>query len=500
MKTRTIFILTAICLLFTASYAVGKINDENITRWITNTFIEDEGVSGYWIDVQTKNGIVTLSGRTDNILAKERAVRIAETVKGVRSVVDNIQVDAPMRKDAEIRSDVMAALLGDPATDSWEIQASVKDGVVTLTGTVDSWQEKQLAAKVAKKVRSVKDLKNFIDVEYRTERSDLEIREEVERMLEWDMLIDDALVDVKVINDKVFISGTVGSAAEKSEVILDAWVAGAKSVEASDLDVASWARDRRFRKDKYVLKKDSEITDAAEDAMFYDPRVNSFDVHVSAEDGVVSLSGIVDNLKAKRAAEKDARNTVGVWDVRNYILVRPDMPSDETIEKNVKKALKRDPYVEKDEITVSVINNIVYLSGIVDSYFEKAQADDVASLVYGVVDVKNNLEINDDRIVPYYDPYLYDWYAYDWYNYPVPVPALSDWEIKKEIEDELWWSPYVDEDQVTVTVDDGVATLTGTVDTMNERKAARNNAFEGGAVAVDNDLKVKYGPAYYRAS
>ena len=48
---------------------------------------------------------------------------------------------------------------------------------------------------------------------------------------------------------------------------------------------------------------------------------------------------------------------------------------------------------------------------------------------------------------------------------------------------------------VVVSVEDGTATLTGTVDTWYERRSATENAFEGGARAVDNDLRVDYGPA-----
>lgn len=69
----------------------------------------------------------------------------------------------------------------------------------------------------------------------------------------------------------------------------------------------------------------------------------------------------------------------------------------------------------------------------------------------------------------------------------------TDLEIERDIERQLWWSPFVDADQVTVDVEDGVAHLAGTVDTHAERDAASENAFEGGAVFVDNDLLVRYG-------
>jgi len=67
--------------------------------------------------------------------------------------------------------------------------------------------------------------------------------------------------------------------------------------------------------------------------------------------------------------------------------------------------------------------------------------------------------------------------------------------MKKE--DEFFWSPFVDGDDITVQMEDGVAELTGTVDTWSEREAAEENARQGGAVIVDNDLLVLYGPEYY---
>jgi len=143
----------------------------------------------------------------------------------------------------------------------------------------------------------------------------------------------------------------------------------------------------------------------------------------------------------------------------------------------------------------------VYLYGDVDGYFEKAQAEDIVSTVNGVAAVHNYLDVQTDYGAYSYNPYVDSWYpyAYSWGGYRDDYRATkSDWEIKEDIDGELFWSPFVDADEVTVTVDDGVATLTGTVDTMSERSAAEKNAYDGGAVAVDNNLKAKYGPEYYR--
>ena len=67
----------------------------------------------------------------------------------------------------------------------------------------------------------------------------------------------------------------------------------------------------------------------------------------------------------------------------------------------------------------------------------------------------------------------------------------TDAAIKEDIEDELFWSPFVDLDEVNVKVDDGTATLTGDVDSLGEYEAATENALEGGAHKVDNDLVIR---------
>jgi len=274
------------------------------------------------------------------------------------------------------------------------------------------------------------------------------------------------------------------------------------SVDADALNVASWARDDRFRQEKYVQKTDTELVTAVEDALIYDPRVGSFEIDVSVSNGIVALSGKVDNLKAKRAAAQTARNVVGVWRVTNNIKVRSATVSDSTIRSKVENALATDPYVERYHITLTIVDNEVYLYGDVDTYFEKARAEDVVSAIEGVAAVHNRLNVEDAYDTYTYAPYVDDdWNLYDYSWVPDTGDrrtAKSDWEIKEDIESELFWSPFVDSDEITVTVDDGVATLSGAVETMSERAAAEKNAYDGGAVAVDNNLTVTYGPDYYQ--
>lgn len=310
------------------------------------------------------------------------------------------------------------------------------------------------------------------------------------------------MVTVAVDNGNVELSGVVGSTAEKSRAELDAWVPGVMDVDDSNLKVASWSREDRFRTDKYARKPDQGIENAVKEAFLFDPRVNSFDISVSLLKGVVSLDGNVDNLKAKRAATEDARNIVGVWQVKNGMNVRSQTQmSDLEIKNKIRMALICDPYINRHDINITVVDGVAYLGGTVDSYYEKARADDVASRANGVIAVENNIGVNAASGALTYQPYVdYNWNAYDynWYTYPDrTATSMTDREIKEEVEDTLFWRPYVDSDDITVKVDDGDVELNGIVDTWYERSKATEKAYEGGATKVDNDLTVLYCPDYY---
>jgi osmotically-inducible protein OsmY len=139
-----------------------------------------------------------------------------------------------------------------------------------------------------------------------------------------------------------------------------------------------------------------------------------------------------------------------------------------------------------------VRNGIVDLIGTVDAYVDSVRAEDLATRVNGVVAVNNHIVVN-GGLDPYpYEPYVDDWYSGEFdYRYDPPVTFKSDLEIEKDIENEFFWSPFVDSDKIEVDVDNGAATLTGQVDSLSEFKAAGRNAYEGGAVIVYNKLEVQ---------
>jgi osmotically-inducible protein OsmY len=380
-----------------------------------------------------------------------------------------------------IRREVEKALLDDPATDLFELDITADDGIVTLGGMVNSWQEKQLCVKIAKGVKGVKEVRSDIRVSQSPHRPDEEIQAEVQRKLAFDVWIDAERISVRALRGHLILSGAVGSLAEKKRTFMDAWVAGVVSVDDRDLKVNPLLRDEMQRVEKPGVKPDKEVRQAIEAAFASDPRISNSKLDIMVDNGIVTLSGRVENLAAKQAAEQDAENTTGVWQVKNHLKVRPDLIGPQTrpmpdldadLARDVRIALARNPYLYQHEIGVTVNNHLVMLRGRVDSGFEKKMAAEAASRVRGVAAVVNNLELEQD-----------------W-------QPKADWKIRRDIEDELWWSPFVDADNISINVSDGVATLTGEVDTLRERRAATKNGYEGGARKVRNRLKVRNAPTY----
>lgn len=302
-----------------------SVKDNDIKSAVEYELSLDRVVDSHQIDVGAVEGVVMLYGSVNNLLAKERAVEIAKSIEGARSVIDDITLETSQRPDDDLRWDVVQALLQDPGTDSYEIDVNVDYGVVTLTGKVDSWKEKQLSTAVVKGVSGVRSVRNDLDFTLKSHRPDPEIAGEVESLLAYDIWVDARTITVEADDGLVKLRGTVGGEDEKATAYSDAWVSGVSSVDISGLKVDPMRRNRMRRENKYVKIPDEDIRQAVDDALVYDPRVYSFHSDVSVEDGVVTLSGTVDNLEARNAAEQDARNTVGVSRVKNLLKIGYDV-------------------------------------------------------------------------------------------------------------------------------------------------------------------------------
>lgn len=484
-------LVLGVCLA-SPTRALADVTDADIRAAIESRLFDAKGVSGHTLTVEVDDGIVTLGGHARTILAEDRAVRIATMIKGVRSVVELIEVRPLHRPDEDIRRDVSDALLTDPATDSWQIAVASDGGIVTLSGTVESFAERELASKVAKGVHGVREVRTEIVVEPKTLRDDSEIEADVRQSLLWDPTVEDGGITVSVVDGVVTLSGSVGSVRELLDARANAWVSGVRHVDDDGLVIDWAARDPMRSRDRAHLFTDEDVGDAIVEAIRRDPRVSVFEPEVSVTHGVATLRGTVDNLKARRAAAQDAANTSGVWKVRNLIRVVPvARMDDDQVAAAARRALDRDAVVHDEPVAVSVVDGVARLSGAVSSYFAREQAEDVVSHVVGLTEIENSLRV--DYSLPFGAYTHHDWdpvregFAFD----RPTTSTRPDREIEDEIESELWWSPLVDEYQIEVSVESGVATLTGVVESWFERRAASRNALEGGAYRVINRIRVE---------
>ena len=110
---------------------------------------------------------------------------------------------AEPRTDEDIQREVLDELRWEPRVRPNEIGVSVKDGVVTLTGWVDSYQKRWAAEEAAHRVRGVKAVANDIEVRLPVgaERTDADIAAAAVRALEWDAMLPIDRIDVTVSGD-----------------------------------------------------------------------------------------------------------------------------------------------------------------------------------------------------------------------------------------------------------------------------------------------------------
>lgn len=445
-----------------------ELKDEDIAWAVEREFLHDNAISAHRIDVTCEDGVISLEGSVDNLLAHERALRLTRAIRGVRAIVDKLAVYPVARTDDELRLSVVDALARDPAADSYEIKIKTDEGEVALDGTVQSWAERRIAELVTKGVAGVRAVNNQLVVDYGAQRLDSEILRDVRRRLELNPYVEEGRLDVSVVEGVVDLSGPVGSLTEKAEAYHSAHVLGVKTVNDSAVIVNWWLADESQRPTTVLVKSDESIATAVQDALSYDPRVADADIAVDVDRGVAYLTGAVPDLAAREAAGRDARNTLGVVRVVNTLKVRPArLVSDLELLEDVENALAQDPYLERYELRPVVRNGKVYLYGEVDTHYERQHAAEVVNHVGGAATVENKLEVE----------------TVDTYK--------TDRVLKRDVETELLWNATVDAGELEVDAAQGAVVVRGDVDTWKEFEAVIDNAFDAGAMTVDPQLTLR---------
>jgi osmotically-inducible protein OsmY len=212
---------------------------------------------------------------------------------------------------------------------------------------------------------------------------------------------------------------------------------------------------------------DKQLQQAVLAELGWDPSVTAAHIGVTANAGVVALTGHVETFAEKYAAETAARRVRGVKGVAEEIQV--ELPfertrGDDDIAAAAIERLAWDTSVPTDAITVKVEQGWVTLTGSVTWHYQKeAAAQDVARL-HGVVGLSNQV---------------------------VVTPAVNVSDITDKIRIALHRSWLLDDENVTVRADGGHIHLTGTVGSPHERQVAWATAWAApGATSVTNDLTI----------
>jgi osmotically-inducible protein OsmY len=217
-----------------------------------------------------------------------------------------------MKTDVEIKKDVLDELRWQPEIDETQIGVIVEDGIVTLTGTLDSFSKKLAAERAVKKVAGVRGIAMDVHVLFGEafKKIDSEIARAAADALKWNATIPEERITLKVEDGRVFLSGKLEWGYQKYAAInVLNHLQGVREVHAEELVVEPSIR---------VVDVRHKIERALE--RLADVDATSVDVDVHGD--TVFLKGAVRSVIEKEAAEHAALRAPGVRKVINELKVR----------------------------------------------------------------------------------------------------------------------------------------------------------------------------------
>ncbi|MBP0580424.1 BON domain-containing protein [Labrys sp. LIt4] len=215
------------------------------------------------------------------------------------------------------------------------------------------------------------------------------------------------------------------------------------------------------------MSNDSKLQQAVLDELAWEPSVAAGHVGVTAEDGVVTLTGHVSSFAEKSTAEAAARRVKGVRAVIEHIKIKlkGDVRiTDDEIAASAAARLSEDVHVPKDSVQVVVEEGWITLNGEVAWNYQKEAAEQCVWRLPAIVGVTNLITIK---------------------------PAVDVFNIRDDITHALNRSWFFDPQTIEVRAEGGQVRLSGTVQSLHERQIAAATAWRApGVTEVLNDLVV----------
>ena len=207
--------------------------DDELQVRVFEELLSDPKLATASIAVAADSGVVTLRGTAGTLRQKIEAQRAAERVYGVKKVKNELEVQliaGSGKEDAELRADVLQALMLDSLVPS-TVDAHVRDGVVTLTGIADYQFQREEAERVVINMVGVVNLIDQVKIAHPTPDAD-DVKRTITESFERNATIDAGRVRVSTSNGTVILEGLVSSWAKHDAAVAAAWSAsGVKHVD-----------------------------------------------------------------------------------------------------------------------------------------------------------------------------------------------------------------------------------------------------------------------------
>jgi osmotically-inducible protein OsmY len=214
-----------------------------------------------------------------------------------------------MKTNEELQKDVQNAIKWEPLLQAAEIGVSVKDGVVTLTGSVDSYAKKSEAENATKNISGVKVVVENIEVKFNwsfAKKDDNDVANEIINAYKWNMEIPNDKVKVKVENGFVTLEGEVSWNFQKN---------AAKNAVSKLMGVTGVSNNITIKSES----KDKVEKDNIVDALNRNWSLREQDIEVEVSNHKVTLTGTVGSWYQKDEAARIAWSASGVWTVDNEL-------------------------------------------------------------------------------------------------------------------------------------------------------------------------------------